>query len=194
MAPRRVGIAGYMGAGKSTAARLLAQGGGTIIDADRAAKTLMQESLPIRSRLKETFGPGVLERGEIRFDLLGQAAFASETSILKLNEIVHPQLVNFLRKYLSEFHGKTLILDAALLPLWRLETLFDTCLWVHAPPELRVRRILSRRSGLGEAEIRERMRLQEGVLPQPVSLNPWKIVNNVGSPEQLEEIIDLFLR
>ncbi len=192
MARRRLGIAGYMGAGKSTAARLLAQGGGSIIDADRAAKTLMQESRQIRSRLEETFGAGVVERGEIRFDLLGRAAFASATSIVKLNEIVHPPLINFLRNRLSESDDHTLILDAALLPLWRLESFFDTCLWVQAPFEMRFHRILSGRSGLGEDDVKERMRLQEQVLAQPAPRYPWKIIDNIGSLGLLEGILKDF--
>jgi dephospho-CoA kinase len=178
MTHRRIGIAGYMGAGKSTVARLLAHHAGAVINADREAKSLMQESPRIRNRLVEAFGTGVVERREIRFDLLGQAAFASEATLLRLNMIVHPPLVKILEKRISESHNRLVILDAALLPLWHLESLFDVCLWVHAPFQTRLRRILAGRPDLNTAITKGRMRLQERMLPEPTKASSWIDIDN----------------
>ncbi len=189
MAPKRVGIAGYMGSGKSTAARFLARDPGSVIDADREAKSLMQESPLIRSLLAEAFGARVIERGKIRFDLLGAAAFNSEAALTRLNKSFIRRLVKILKERLSERNGRPVILDAALLPLWRIESLFDACLWMHAPVEMRLRRILAGRPDLDEAAVRGRMRLQELVLPEPAPGFSWLHIGNSENRERLSEAL-----
>jgi dephospho-CoA kinase len=187
MRHRRIGVAGYMGAGKSTAARYLAEGGGSVIDADRIAKRLMQESSPIKIRLVEAFGAPVVEDGEIRFDRLGNAAFASEAALLRLNAIVHPALVKVLEDRLSEYGDRPAVLDAALLPLWYVESLFDALLWVHAPRPTRLRRIMAGRPDFDEGVAAGRMRLQERTLPEPAADSTWIRIDNGESRERLFE-------
>jgi dephospho-CoA kinase len=181
-----------MGAGKSTAARLLAHDASTVIDADHEAKSLMQESLRIRNHLVEAFGAEVIERGEIRFDFLGQAAFSSEATLLRLNTIVHPSLVKILEERISESNNRPVILDAALLPLWHLESLFDVCLWVHAPFKTRFRRILSCRPGLDAAAAKDRMRLQERMFPAPTEVSSWIYLDNSKNMAHLAAALAIF--
>ena len=126
---------------------------------------------------------------EIRFDLLGAAAFGSEAALIRLNTIVHPPLVKILEERLSERNDRPVILDAALLPLWRIEPLFDACLWVRAPAEMRLRRILAGRPDLDEAAARGRMRLQEMVLPEPAPGFSWLHIDNSESRERLSEAL-----
>ena len=55
-----IGIIGRIGAGKSTVARLLAEHGARVIDADRIAHEVLHEG-EVRRALVERFGPGVIE-------------------------------------------------------------------------------------------------------------------------------------
>jgi dephospho-CoA kinase len=189
---RRIGIAGYMGAGKSTAARLLAGDGSIIITADREAKSLMQGSPAICGRLAEAFGAAVIEEGTIRFDRLGAAAFASAASLQRLNEIVHPPLVATLEKLLAADNARGVILDAALLPCWRFDAPFDACLWIEAPFEMRLHRLLAARPDLDEPGIAARMRLQEQMLPEPFGDPSWTGIDNSESPEHLARLLSAF--
>ena len=192
MAFKRLGVAGYMGAGKSTAARLLApaagQGGQVIIDADKEAKLFMIADPAVRLKLVTEFGGSIIEKNGLSFSALGRIVFCSHEKLLKLNAIVHPPFVQHLCGLLQQCRSHTVVLDAALLPLWRIESLFDTCLWVHAPFETRLDRLLRSRSDLDESSLLNRMRRQEEILRIPEGL-PWITVENRGSVEHLAETL-----
>jgi dephospho-CoA kinase len=174
-----------MGAGKSTVARLLAPA--VIIDADREAKALMTTDRSIRQELVEAFGGSIIEKDNVSFGTLGQIVFGSREKLLRLNAIVHPPLVRRLRRMLLQEHDReNCILDAALLPLWNIESLFDTCIWVHAPFETRLERLQRTRTDLSEQTLRDRMRMQEESLPVPHG-PAWRNILNEGSVEELAE-------
>jgi dephospho-CoA kinase len=194
MSIRRIGISGYMGAGKTAAARLLssapgsAGAGSAVIDADFEAKMIMADDPAIRDRLVRAFGGSIIENDRLSFRSLGRLVFTSKEKLLRLNTIVHPLLVKRLRSLLESHEDRSVILDAAVLPLWNMETLFDTRLWVHAPFEQRLERLKKTRGDLDTRTLRERMHVQEECLPAP-PWPPWKHINNNGSVSQLAETL-----
>jgi len=190
MTKRRVGIAGYMGAGKTAAAGLLSSaagpGGGqvVIVDADDEAKALMRTDTGIRELLVKAFGGSIIKKNSLSFGTLGRIVFRSSEKLLRLNAIVHPPLVKRLCGLLEAQDDRGIILDAAVLPLWKIESLFDACLWIHAPFEQRLERLKQTRGDLNERSLRERMRIQEACLPEP-GRPPWRRIKNDGSIERL---------
>jgi dephospho-CoA kinase len=183
----RIGIAGYMGSGKSTCAGFIAGLAGpkarvSVIDADGEAKLMMNRDESIRRRLVATFGASVVDDNGVGFGELGKAAFASVETIRQLNGIVHPPLVKSL---LSLMSGQPVpcILDAALIPLWGIEDWFDRCLWVTASPQLRLERTRAK-SGLPPEQIRVRMSVQEALFGAPRG-GSWISIENEGSLDEL---------
>ena len=188
-APRRIGIAGYMGAGKSSVARLLAGRGYACVDADAEAKRLMNADRTMQRRLVETFGEQVVKAGSIDSAVLGERAFRSAGELAKLNAIVHPALLLRLQDLLESTRGRAgVVMDAALLPMWGREGLFDILLWIRAPRPVRLARISSRVT-LDPKRIRARMRLQESLLPEPPS-PPWTCIDNDGTVQRLTGAIN----
>ncbi|MBD3392715.1 MAG: dephospho-CoA kinase [Chitinivibrionales bacterium] len=189
---RTIGVAGYMGSGKSRAAAFLAREGGMVIDADAVAKEMMNADAGIRAELGRAFGPEVLARDAVAFDVLGRRAFRSLDDLLRLNTVVHPALVMNLRARLAYAQSTTRVLDAALIPLWDIEDWFDILCWVDAPFEIRCRRLL-RSTSLPEREIRRRMELQQELLPPPNGAR-WIVVRNAGTPDELDESLGSLAR
>lgn len=184
----RIGIAGYMGSGKSACAMRCAEATGMrIINADAEAKLFMKNDSRIRNELVRVFGPSIDKSGSLDFAALGAAAFASPADMQKLNGIVHPRLLRRLRECVFSQPGPS-ILDAALIPLWRIEDWFDCCLWVHAPPELRRSRVASK-TGMPEAHLRQRMLVQEALMAEP-SGPQWVTIANDGTFEELKSRAD----
>ncbi|GBU21662.1 dephospho-CoA kinase [Fibrobacteres bacterium R8-0-B4] len=190
----RIGIAGYMGAGKSTCARSFASENALIIDADAEAKRIMAGSRAIHEALRAAFGEAVVGvDGVIRSDLLGRAAFESVDTLLTLNGITHPPLVAYLDAVISGCRKQLCILDAALIPLLGIESWFDLCVWVDAPFETRFKRLSAKRPDVGEAELVKRMRMQEAVMSAPDG-GDWVVVGDGECKEYIADAIDTFRR
>ena len=81
MAPIKIGVAGYMGSGKSRCAEYLSRRGGSIIDADSLAKGMMNSSPAIKKSLSESFGNDVVVEDRILFDVLGGVVFITVQKI-----------------------------------------------------------------------------------------------------------------
>ncbi len=186
-----LGIAGYMGSGKSTVARLLAKDRNTIWDGDSEAKQIILSDPTVREGIREEFGGDVFSGDSLSFSALGTKAFASETALRRLNKLVHPTLLKRLNKrLLQRSHKELVIIDAALITLWKIEGWFDLCIWVHAPRVERINRI-TRKSGLPESVVTQRAELQETVVPPP-SGKQWLTVDNTGSLEDLQAAVGRF--
>jgi dephospho-CoA kinase len=184
----RIGIAGFMGAGKSAAARIVQSYGGAVIDADREAKSLMSSDRRIRDQLMREFGPAIVTGPEINFSVLGDCAFRSFDEMQKLNRTVHPLLVPRLRQLMRAGGAAIRVLDAALIPLWGIESWFDRLLWVRCPAATRVVR-LRKKSPLSEDTLRLRMGIQERLFAEPAGA-PWHMVDNSGNQDDLRAAVN----
>ncbi|MFP4015027.1 MAG: dephospho-CoA kinase [Chitinispirillaceae bacterium] len=162
----RIGIAGYMGSGKSSCASLFCYPQVQIIDGDVEAKKLMQSDSRIQTALISAFGEIKDETG-IRFDKLAEISFKSLDSIKILNGIVHPELVKHLRSMILSCSRPVCILDAALIPLWKIESWFDLCIWIDECAETRFSRLKMKRNDLADFELKRRIELQEQLFSVP---------------------------
>jgi dephospho-CoA kinase len=172
----RVGIAGYMGAGKSTCARSFESENALVLDADAEAKRLMEQNRAIQDGLREAFGEAVVgPDGGINYGALGRAAFESIDALLTLNGITHPPLAERLDALVSGCKKPLCVMDAALIPILGIESWFDLCVWVDAPFKVRLERIAAKRTDLPEREIAVRMRMQEAVMGVPDG-GDWAVV------------------
>jgi dephospho-CoA kinase len=184
----RICIAGYMGAGKSTVAKLLADDSLPVIDADREAKRLMINDITMTERVSAAFGPSVFENGSLSFPRLGQIVFSSRDRLLQLNRIVHPPLLAHLKELVGASGSRGCILDAALATLWQIESWFSRCIWVNAEREMRLMRILAKSPDLDPLQVQTRMELQEQTVPLPAS-GAWTMLENNGTADELASIV-----
>ncbi len=184
----RIGVAGFMGSGKTTCSLHLARKGGVVIDADATAKRLMLEDESIRSRLVEDFGPEVILEDSVCFGVLGKKAFRSAESIRCLNRIVHPPLLERLRRLVGKSEARITVLDAALIPFWSIEDWFDILLWIDASHETRFER-LRQKLTLSAGEIERRMCVQENLFSPPRG-DRWRIVRNESEKEAFRRIAE----
>lgn len=181
-----IGVAGYMGSGKTTFCTMLARyTNATIFDGDNEAKMLMQQHAAIKDELCTAFGPEVIEASRINFRVLGKLAFSSLQNLQKLNRIVHPVLLASLEKTIFSHKTGWLVIDAALLPLWNIESWFDRCLWIDTPSSIRCARILAK-GMLPECEILRRMQQQEALFAVP-GVPQWSRFANDTTVEVLQK-------
>ena len=87
----RIGLTGGIGSGKSTVARVLAECGAAVIDADAISRQLTAPGGLAIAAIASQFGNQfVTAEGAMNRDLMRQLAFDDPVSRLRLESIIHP--------------------------------------------------------------------------------------------------------
>ena len=177
-----VGIGGNMGSGKSTVASELKRYGAKIIAADEMGWSVIAKGTSEYHRLVKTFGRAILTKaGNIDRRALGKLAFASKASLAKLNAIVHPALLERVRKEINRNRKGLVVVDAALLFVWGLDKEVDVAILVTAADRLKTKRLVD--AGMKEEDVAARLKLQ------PPDAKIWRradfVLENKGSFAEL---------
>ena len=146
-APRRLGLTGSIGAGKSTVARLLRERGLTVLDADAEARAVTEQP-EVLAELEAAF-PGVVVGGTLDRAGLAARVFGDPAQVARLNAITHPRVrarMQALEAQAAAGGAKWVVQDIPLLFEGGLERGMDAVLVVDAPLELRLTRALARGS------------------------------------------------
>jgi len=160
----RVGLTGGIGSGKSEVSRRLAALGAVVLDADAAAREVVEPGTRGLRRIAETFGPGMLRPdGSLDRARLAEIVFADDTAREKLNAIVHPLVHERMRaaeQAAVQAGGDDIIVVHAvpLLAEGGRSAEFDLVIVVDLPPETQVERLAAR--GMPEEQARARMAAQ----------------------------------
>lgn len=184
----RIGLTGGIGSGKSTVARILAEAGIPVVDADQVARDIMEPGEPALARAAEEFGADILDTdGRLIRSELARRAFATEEATAKLNAITHPAIREEATRRLDACEAageRAAVYDMPLLFELGLDEAMDLNVVVDTDVEERVRRLVEKR-GLDEADVRNRIARQVGDEVRRAKADV--VLDNNGSPGQLEE-------
>jgi dephospho-CoA kinase len=154
-------LTGGLGAGKSTAADLFEDRGAVVIDCDRVAKTLVDESSAVRDRVLEAFGPEVATAdGHVDHARLAALAFATTEATARLNAIVHPAVTAAVAGALDTLalQGEQPRVVVLVVPLLAeapgLLELVDVVVAISASEDVRLERAVARGMNENDAENR----------------------------------------
>lgn len=158
--PVLIGLTGNIGTGKSTVARMLADLGAEVIDADQVTREVMWAGTPVHAAIVEAFGPAVLAvGGEIDRRRLGDIVFADPAALVRLEAIVHPATLAVIGRRVAASSVDVVVVEAIKL----IEAgMADGCdsVWVTTcRPEQQIARIIDAR-GLSRAEAQRRVQAQ----------------------------------
>ncbi len=156
----RVGLTGGLGSGKTTVARMFAQHGVHVLEADTIGRELMQPGQPVYRELIAHFRqypdapPLMLADGSIDRVALAKYVFSTQR-LGELNRIVHPAVIAEEERRVEEIFLRdpkaiamvesALIFEAdqsGTVPGWRSR--FDKLILVTAPEEVRLVRYIAR--------------------------------------------------
>ena len=153
-----VGLTGGIGSGKSTVARLLQDRGALLVDADVAARRVVEPGRPTLAALAERFGEGILlPDGSLDRAGLARVAFADPDGTEALNRIVWPGIVDeFTREIDAAPPDAIVVCDAPLLAEGGpgSEREFAAVIVVEAPRAVRLDRLEARGISRDDAERR----------------------------------------
>jgi dephospho-CoA kinase len=143
----RVGLTGGIAAGKSEVARLLAEQGAVVIDADAVAREVVAPGTPGLAEVTGIFGPGVLRPdGSLDRPALGEIVFADPELRARLNAVVHPRVGRRMRE-LERGAGDAGIVvhDVPLIAENGLAGDYDAVVVVDVPPRVQADRLIRHR-------------------------------------------------
>lgn len=185
----KLGLTGGIGSGKSTVARMLADLGATVLDADAISRSVTAPGGAAIPAIAQAFGPqmiapdGSMDRAAMR-----ALVFAQPHERQRLEAIVHPLVQQAMAAQLAQARSqgaKVAVLDIPLLvesPYWRDQV--DAVLVVDCSEATQVARVMER-SQLSETAVRSIIASQASREERRAAAD-WIIGNDGITLEQLQ--------
>ena len=194
-----IGLTGGIGIGKSTVSRKLRERGYPVIDLDVISREVI-EYPEVIDELVRNFGIEILEsqnnisgKKSISRNKLRQTVFKEEKKVSVLNSIMHPPIVEEMRRQVENLkkNYKTVFVEVQLLFEAKLEKEFDLTVLVYADKKTQLERVL-KRDGRKEEEVQQIINAQMDMTEKRRLSN--YIIENNGDSEMLDLEIEKFIK
>ncbi|MDP2209308.1 MAG: dephospho-CoA kinase [Bacteroidota bacterium] len=145
----KVGITGGIGSGKSAVCKIIEKFGNPILYADDIAKELLFTNDAVKKRIRYEFDEDIYdEKGSIDKKKLAKLIFFDSKLKTKLENIVHPFVIDYVKKQFKKFESsneyKIIFLEAALIYESGVDELLDYVVVVNADQERCINRVIER--------------------------------------------------
>jgi len=152
----KIGITGGIGSGKTTVCKYFEEIGIAVYYSDQEAKHLMQSNEIIIKKIISAFGEESYESNQLNREFIASKVFPNPEQLEKLNEIVHPVVINDFLNWSNNQAASYVILESALIFESKINCFLDKIICVTATDEQKIERI-SKRDQLSAIEIRRRI-------------------------------------
>ncbi|NCF18554.1 MAG: dephospho-CoA kinase [Haliea sp.] len=183
-----VGITGGIGSGKSAVTERFEKLGITVVDADLAARVVVEPGRPALAAIAEHFGGEIIQSdGSLDRAALRQRVFADEAERLWLEQLTHPLIGREILEQMEASGSPYTILSSPLLLETSQRELADCVVVVDVPESIQLERTIQRDSN-DEAQVRRIMAAQMG---RDERLEKADIViDNSRSLAELDDAVD----
>ena len=160
----KIGITGGIGSGKTEICKIIERLGSKVIYADDLAKEILNTNESVKRRVRKEFGEDIYTSvGNLDSNKLAQKIFFDEDLKVKLEKIIHPVVIDRIKKNFEclEKSSKHLLvfLEAALIFEAGVDSLLDYIIVVNTDEEIRIKRVMTR-DGSCKEEVMQRMKAQ----------------------------------
>jgi len=171
-----IGLTGGIGSGKSTVAKVFAQLGVPILNADLLAKSIMNNDSSICNEITKAFGANAYENNQLNSAYIANIVFKDPFQLAVLNAIVHPATIRESMLWASKQSTPYVIKEAALFFESGSAEGLDGIIGVTASNTLRIKRVMER-DGITRESVIQRMNQQ---IDQTLKMKlcDWVINNN----------------
>jgi dephospho-CoA kinase len=191
MKPKRIGVTGNIGSGKSTVAKLFVEKGAALIDADALARGATNDP-DVLEQIANQLGTHLIINSQLDRAKTAALVFNNPEARQTLNNIIHPWVRQKSAERIRELETSPspppiILQDIPLLFENGLEKDLDAVIVVYAPLDLRLARVKAR-SNISEADFYARDNAQMN-LEEKVKRADY-VIDNSGSFETLHFQVD----
>jgi dephospho-CoA kinase len=196
--PKIIGLTGGIATGKSTVSKLLQEKGLPVIDADVLARQVVEVGKPAYRDIVTNFGEHILnDDGNIDRQKLGTIIFDSMEHRILLNKIVHPRVMEEIKKRIKELSiiSNVIFLDVPLLieekdniSSYGIE--IDEIWLVYTSYDIQIERLM-KREGIDYHNALKRIKSQMSIDKKKKFADI--VINNSKDIEHLSKSIDLLI-
>ena len=180
-----IAVTGGIGSGKSVICQILKNYGYQIYNCDINAKTLMDNSISIKSALSNELSPTVINNdGSINRKILSDIVFNDKDKLNILNKIVHfyvkEDIIQWIKENTSNLPPSKLFIETAILYQSGIDKIVDEVWEITASEETRINRVI-KRNGLSRTEVISRIKSQ-AFIPSKIHPKTKTIINDSNKP------------
>lgn len=208
-----IGLLGGIGSGKSLVAEQFRQLGCPVIDADRMAKAMLDQP-DIRQQLVQWWGSSILdEQGKVARPAIAKIVFGNPAERKRLESLIHPRVLAERAKRIAQYRREledrdarqagvtageiesgrgigggigVVVDDTPLLMELGLDHECDVLVFVDAPLEVRLGRVMERR-GWSKQELEKREK-EQTPLDNKAKRADYVIVNDADPSHCFEQV------
>ena len=188
-----IGLTGGIASGKSTVSNWLISQGYPVVDADIAARKVVEPGMPALRKITEAFGNDMLLKdGTLDRKKLGSVIFADEEKRHTLNAIVHPAVREWMEQETDrafENGASIVIMDIPLLFESKLTHMVEETILVYVSEETQLKRLMER-DGYSESDALARIQAQMPI-DDKRKLADYVVDNNGMISETIEQVKEI---
>ncbi|USK69463.1 dephospho-CoA kinase [Peribacillus asahii] len=192
---RVIGITGGIASGKSSVSTYIRELGFAVVDADVAAREVVEPGEEAYHDIVKAFGEDILlPDGGIDRAKLGTLIFHDEDKRLRLNNIVHPAVRKRMKEQTEKAFqdgAETVFMDIPLLFESKLTYMVEKSLLIYVDEEVQLQRLM-KRNDLSESEALARIHSQMPLVEKKALADA--VVDNNGELEETKQQVLAILK
>ena len=144
MNPKKIGLTGGIGSGKTMTSNIFKKLGVPVFNSDEESKLLLSNNKEVMQKVVEKIDSNILLNNQINRQKLAKIVFSDKKKLTILNQIIHPKIAQLFNQWIKKQKSKYIIKESAILFESNTNHYLDKIILIKSPLKLRIQRVCLR--------------------------------------------------